>query len=69
MLNVVMPSVIRLSVMVTCLGWSNPLELCSEDFPDRLCLFGVSIRILLFWLDEAKLLPKYIFNNNMSAMN
>jgi hypothetical protein len=58
-----------MSVVVPCLSWSYPSELCYEHFLSRLCWLGVSIRILLFGLDGARPHPKYIFQNNMNAMN
>jgi hypothetical protein len=45
---------------------SNPLELCSDHYPDSA---GAINKDPTVWLDEARPHPKHVFKNNMSLTN
>ncbi len=55
---------LTVSELVKFLSLSNPLELCSDLFPRRLCRpVGIS-KDQTVWLDGARPPPRYVFKNN-----
>jgi hypothetical protein len=57
------------SEFVKFLSLSNPLQLCSDHFSDRLCEPGGINMDPTLWLNGARPSPKYVFKNNMSLSN
>jgi hypothetical protein len=52
---------------VEFLSLSNPLELCSDHFSGWQSWPGGTNEDLTFWLDAARLPPKYVLKNNISS--
>jgi hypothetical protein len=58
----------EMSEIVNFFSWSNPLELCSDNFSGWLWHLG-GINKNTVWLDGTRPPPKYVFKNNLSLTN
>jgi hypothetical protein len=58
-----------MSELVEFLSLSNPLELCSDHFPNWLYQQGGIYKDPTVWIDGASPPQKHIFKNNMNLAN